>query len=671
MSRFGKKIRSKLLHIVETKISKEELLQMVDHRLSVNQQFEHIQSDVSAQALMRAVESRVEEKKLCSRYLMTKEETRDSIIRYTAINMLNKKVFVFGNIATVTRDEKNTVKITGWLLPRCNYDRVEIWSGGLFRGDANLDRLSRGALEKYQMFHDDYAGFEFRRKSCVLADDIVVKIYKDDVLIDTLTKTIEQIETEQTQERLSKEDRIALLRTATTVEERITIYQDLYHAEQFDADLMKEYCDLIDGLENPLERYWLGVQDLPWINFFYPECMYDDYYVQHRELVNRTIKELYKGDLGQEPSITKRVAITVNALGDSSSAASALFRFGVAQNLLNRGYDVKIFVADLDLDCGDDISISKLRYMRKESTANREWHTTILPERCLFYNEGENVEERLTNYINAIDAFRPEYILDISWEHALALPILQEKYKVLQSSISGFCTSMMVDKYITYNREQCMVVNERYHSVQEKQIAECPVYIDYDVTGGQDYKRSDYYLPEDAFILITVGKRMQYELTEDFFEATANFLKDNPNFIWIIVGRDIKPSMVQKQCELFLNRRIIFWGFEERLANLYGMCDAYIDPDRQGGGGSVIMAMKKGLPVVMTDRWRDVTAIIKRENCIAGSYEDLYREIKHLAEDKEHYQEASEKMLQLVSREDIQLEHYVDVIEETFQSMER
>lgn len=65
----------------------------------------------------------------------------------------------------------DTIKVRGWLLPRCNYDTIEIWYNNELLGTATLDKKREDVIRKLPQFSDTNPGFEFKKSTINYSND--------------------------------------------------------------------------------------------------------------------------------------------------------------------------------------------------------------------------------------------------------------------------------------------------------------------------------------------------------------------------------------------------------------------------------------------------------------------------------------------------------------------
>ena len=179
------------------------------------------------------------------------------------------------------------------------------------------------------------------------------------------------------------------------------------------------------------------------------------------------------------------------------------------------------------------------------------------------------------------------------------------------------------------------VLNEKYHSVDEKKIVEWS-FPEVVPTEGEIITREQLGLAKDSFVIVTIGKN-EDELSNDLVDKMALLLKNNPNFQWLIVGGNAPIYLKEKYHELLDNHSIIEHGYEKNLFGLCQSCNITLRPNTTGGSGSTAIAAQCGLPVVMTSFTCDPMRWLGQDYSSIKDYDGLIDKIKRLYEDKDYY----------------------------------
>lgn len=154
--------------------------------------------------------------------------------------------------------------------------------------------------------------------------------------------------------------------------------------------------------------------------------------------------------------------------------------------------------------------------------------------------------------------------------------------------------------------------------------------------------REELGIPADAFVLTTVGGRLDAEVTEEYLEMLENVAKQRDNLFVAFWGGF---SSFAYKIEHFpvLKTRAKFMGFCNDILSRIENCNLYVNPIRSGGGTSCVEAMSKGLPVVATG-YGDV-AINCGPDFIVKDYDEMCQMILKYIDDTDFYKSQSEKAL--------------------------
>lgn len=109
---------------------------------------------------------------------------------------------------------------------------------------------------------------------------------------------------------------------------------------------------------------------------------------------------------------------------------------------------------------------------------------------------------------------------------------------------------------------------------------------------------------------------------------------------FVFMGVFDKYTLIKEKYHL-LQTQSVFVGFIKDVLAVNELCDVYINPDRTGGGTSVIEGMVKGLPPISLNRG-DVSLGAGQEFCV-NNYDEMVQRTLLLREDEQYYQIMSKK----------------------------
>lgn len=126
-------------------------------------------------------------------------------------------------------------------------------------------------------------------------------------------------------------------------------------------------------------------------------------------------------------------------------------------------------------------------------------------------------------------------------------------------------------------------------------------------------KRRELSVPEDAFLLVSVGEINQNKNHRTVIDALAKLENKNVYYILAGVGAE-QEALSAKAKELGLEDRVKLLGYRNDVSELYHAADACLFPSiREGLGLAAVEGMCAGLPVIASDN-RGCRDFIGEEN---------------------------------------------------------
>jgi len=150
--------------------------------------------------------------------------------------------------------------------------------------------------------------------------------------------------------------------------------------------------------------------------------------------------------------------------------------------------------------------------------------------------------------------------------------------------------------------------------------------------------RKELGLPENKFILVVIGVRLDEEIEDYFMDMIAQAL-DKDMAVAIIGKFELCERYIQKIPGL--NGKMYNLGHSSDILSWIEVCDLYVNPYRKGGGTSCVEALYKGLPVV-TLPYGDVS-VNAGEEFFTESYDTMVELIRKYKNDLQFYHAMSER----------------------------
>jgi len=152
------------------------------------------------------------------------------------------------------------------------------------------------------------------------------------------------------------------------------------------------------------------------------------------------------------------------------------------------------------------------------------------------------------------------------------------------------------------------------------------------------FTRKEFGIPENDFVLVTVGIRLDTEIDDTYIKNIITTFKWGTHIVFAGYFERY-ASYCEKYPEL--KEHSTFIGYCNDILALMEICDLYVNPKRLGGGFSIIEAFHEGKPGVTIDYGDIATAAGKVFT--VNNYQEMTEIIKRYIEDKEFYQLMSEK----------------------------
>lgn len=156
-------------------------------------------------------------------------------------------------------------------------------------------------------------------------------------------------------------------------------------------------------------------------------------------------------------------------------------------------------------------------------------------------------------------------------------------------------------------------------------------------------ERTDIGAKEEDFLIVVVGNRLEYEITDHVISVLRHIIGINSNNKVVFVGEI--PSKFNEYLNNKLHNRCIMLGFRDDLLNVIGLCNLMFNPPRIGGGSVLLMACGLGVPVVSLNEGAGAV-ILGTEMCF-NTTNELIESIPKYMSDYDYWLSQSEKAIEL------------------------
>ncbi|MCL2839575.1 MAG: glycosyltransferase [Defluviitaleaceae bacterium] len=386
----------------------------------------------------------------------------------------------------------------------------------------------------------------------------------------------------------------------------------LYKSNCFFSDTLRLLVKYTSLLDMKIPQAYGMFCDISEIWAHRPRSLYDEFFIEFKNLGHKiaTSWTLSWDTKPYEMKNNKRICILVHSF---LSGPLAPIISQIANGLINKGYELHIVNIESLVHEKDSnfLAHSIVSTSNSNSPSSR---TSIIDYASshVIYHEATNhhLRDRQQELLNIIASTHPLCVIDYSISFGLVTYYVSQHYPVIElpGRKSGYSSSFF-HKHLSYN-------DDGFHApiAANQAITQVPPHYEMQEI-KRIHSRSEYGFDDDDIICITVGNRLDFDLSKNLFDSMLSILNKNRTLKWLIVGTEslpwIKPSSLGE-----ISRSIHFIPYEEDLTGLYQICDIYINPLRTGGGTSVAWAALSGVAVVTPAEACDACTIVGSVNCV-------------------------------------------------------
>ena len=166
--------------------------------------------------------------------------------------------------------------------------------------------------------------------------------------------------------------------------------------------------------------------------------------------------------------------------------------------------------------------------------------------------------------------------------------------------------SRYTDVLITINKEDYTIAKNKMHAERTEYVPGVGIDIEKikSVKVDRNKKRAELGIPQDAFVLISVGELNKNKNHEVVIKAVGSMyiMKEAQNIHYIIAGQGPLDKYLLNLAQRYgLENRVHLLGFRADVIELLKSSDCFVFPScREGLGLAALEAMASGLPLIST-----------------------------------------------------------------------
>ncbi|WP_372399211.1 tetratricopeptide repeat protein [Azospirillum sp. HJ39] len=295
-------------------------------------------------------------------------------------------------------------------------------------------------------------------------------------------------------------------------------------------------------------------------------------------------------------STVKRVALITNQmLGEGHQPTADAFDY--ARRLQDeQGCEVVIINPNAMAVAGENGFVPEYSYnVTEEYDGEQVMAAQGAQVRMVSFPQPRFDEEKLTAIVDTVERFDPDVIVAFGGSNVVADLFARSRPVVFLPTSSGLPPSLAT-LLLGYAPEDGAAGWPEDDRARFRPFSFGWTLPDGGPNGGTARSRADFGLSTDGPVFAVVGNRLDQEVGADFLETLDRLLDRLPDAHVAFAGtvQDLPGRIAAARNA----PRMHALGHVDGIRGFYRMTTAYLNPPRQGGGGSAAFALAEGVPVV-------------------------------------------------------------------------
>lgn len=204
-------------------------------------------------------------------------------------------------------------------------------------------------------------------------------------------------------------------------------------------------------------------------------------------------------------------------------------------------------------------------------------------------------EESIAQVLKIVDLVKPEMILSVGSPSLIGEAFAHRCFSFLYPTSKGIPLIEDCSFHTWDQPDEEMNKTVKQEGLSEKYLfAQHP---GFDVKPpSNSLTRDQFGIPADAFVFVVVGMRLNTEVSPAFLDVLEHIVQHPKAYIAFAGNFDDYEKAVQGYDTL--SKRSSWVGFQNDIMAVYNISDAFLNPERKGGGSAIVYALQAGLPVL-------------------------------------------------------------------------
>jgi glycosyltransferase involved in cell wall biosynthesis len=228
----------------------------------------------------------------------------------------------------------------------------------------------------------------------------------------------------------------------------------------------------------------------------------------------------------------------------------------------------------------------------------------------------------LANNVGRVAAYFARVATILSFEHSIYDGLKTRKQFIIDWLLQSISTNVVA---VSWSVKKSLL----RHGIRDKNILVLHNAIDakrFNTEFSPKYTRKDFGIPENSFIIISVGRLHKVKRIDETIRAVASI----SNCFLLIVGDGVEQNKLEAEAQkLLIREQVKFLGNRSDVEQLLRLADCLVlaSSDREGFGLVILEAMACGVPIITSnfDAAREI--ITEGSNGLIFSSENELREM--------------------------------------------
>lgn len=204
-------------------------------------------------------------------------------------------------------------------------------------------------------------------------------------------------------------------------------------------------------------------------------------------------------------------------------------------------------------------------------------------------------DESALQAIKMIDVVKPEMIISVGAPSLIAEVFAHRCFTFIYPTVRGIPLVEACNFHTWDQPDDAMKSIVKKEKLDDQYLfAQHP---GFDVKpASNSLTRQQFDIPEDKYVFVVVGTRLDTDVNAKFLDL-LECITEHP-YAFIVFAGNFNDYEKATSAYPNVQKQSAWIGFQTDIMAVYNISDAFLNPDRKGGGSGIVYALQAGLPVL-------------------------------------------------------------------------